>query len=93
MQASFPFPEQITPHHVYILISLIHPNRIYIGETSDIEDRLKQHNAGDSPYTARHAPWKLATVLTFSSKEKAKIFEAYCKEGSGFRFVQNHLLG
>ena len=44
---------------------------MYVGRTSDVENRLKEHNAGESIHTNKYIPWKLATYLAFDSKEKA----------------------
>ena len=45
-----------TFHHVYILISEKEPKRHYTGLTSDLISRLKAHNSGQLPYTAKHKP-------------------------------------
>jgi predicted GIY-YIG superfamily endonuclease len=84
-------PDQL--YYVYFLKSLVHPNRIYTGYTETYPTkRLSQHNAGDSPYTSQHKPWRLVTFVTFTNKAKAREFEQYCKQGSGFRWMTSHLL-
>lgn len=77
---------------VYILTSCQHPERYYIGITNDLERRLKEHNAGDSIYSKRYAPWQLETHITFRSKQRAEDFEKYLKSGSGFAFIKRRLL-
>jgi predicted GIY-YIG superfamily endonuclease len=77
--------------YVYILNSLIEKDRMYVGRTSDVENRLKEHNAGESIHTNKYIPWKLATYLAFDSKEKAVAFERYLKSGSGRSFSKRHL--
>jgi predicted GIY-YIG superfamily endonuclease len=77
--------------YVYILRSLAHPDRIYIGYTADLRDRLARHNRGAVPHTARFAPWALQTYLGFADKEQAMAFEAYLKSGSGRAFLHKRL--
>jgi predicted GIY-YIG superfamily endonuclease len=31
----------------------------YVGMTSDLYKRLKEHNAGRSKFTSSHSPWKI----------------------------------
>lgn len=67
--------------YVYILRSVKNSNKSYIGLTSDLKRRLRDHNNGQSFYTSQFRPWKLETYIAFSSHEKAKEFERYLKEG------------
>ncbi|MBN2189931.1 MAG: GIY-YIG nuclease family protein, partial [Candidatus Aureabacteria bacterium] len=48
-------------HYVYILRSELNPKRFYIGETLDLNARLKKHNEGSSKYTKKYRPWKIET--------------------------------
>ncbi len=73
----------------YIIRSIKDSNR-YIGVTQDFEERLAKHNAGGSPYTAKHKPWTLETIIGFTEKSKAHAFERYLKTGSGFAFAKKH---
>ena len=45
--------------YAYILHSLSHPNQYYIGHTSDLRARLKMHNEGTTPHTAKYRPWEV----------------------------------
>ena len=79
--------------HVYVIRSIPHPNRIYIGFSSfDLPTRLERHNAGSTPATARYRPWELAWHCTFPDKQKAMAFEAYLKSGSGRAFLHKRLV-
>jgi len=75
-------------HYVYILRSEADLSRHYTGCTTDLQDRLRRHNSGDVPHTAKYAPWKAETVIRFSSKDKARAFEQYLKSGSGREFAR-----
>ena len=77
-------------HYVYILQSESCPKRHYTGCTTDLCSRLKKHNAGEVPHTAKYRPWRIEVAVRFSSKEKARIFEHYMKTGSGREFARRH---
>jgi putative endonuclease len=76
--------------YVYILLSTVHPNRYYTGLTSDVRARLAAHNAGLSKHTANGRPWTLVTAVEFLNADKAKLFEAYLKSGSGRAFARRY---
>ena len=76
--------------YVYLLQSIHHPDERYIGLTTDVEERLKAHNAGKSPHTAKHAPWQLVAAIRFENDAKASAFERYLKTGSGRAFAERH---
>ena len=78
--------------YVYVLRSLKEPERIYIGSTSDLRERLREHNWGVSPHTAGHRPWALAWYAGFCSEEGSRAFERYLKSGSGRAFLRKRLL-
>jgi len=77
--------------YVYLLQSISHPNQRYIGQTSNVNARLKDHNEGRSPHTSKFKPWKLVTYLAFSDESKAAEFEQYLKSGSGRAFANKRL--
>lgn len=77
---------------VYILVSKKYSDRIYIGLTEDLSQRVDEHNAGKSLYSRKYGPWELAAYITFSQKKKAGGFERYLKSGSGFAFLKKHFL-
>ena len=52
-------------HYVYILQSLVDPSQFYTGLCSDTSGRLSAHNAGQSPHTSKHKPWKLISCHWF----------------------------
>ncbi|NOR05913.1 MAG: GIY-YIG nuclease family protein [Deltaproteobacteria bacterium] len=79
-----------TFHYVYILVSESDESRHYTGLTDDLEARLKAHNAGQVPHTAKYRPWRIETAIAFRSREKAAAFEKYLKSHSGRAFASKH---
>jgi predicted GIY-YIG superfamily endonuclease len=77
--------------YVYLLRSESSPGQTYVGITSNFQQRFEQHNAGQSPYTARFGPWKPVVVLRFEDHQRAEQFERYLKSGSGHAFAKRHL--
>ena len=77
--------------YVYLLESLSMPGQRYVGFTTDLKQRLDDHNAGKSPYTAKFKPWRLVTYIAFSDRATAESFERYLKSGSGHAFAKKRL--
>ena len=75
---------------IYVLQSLSLPNKFYTGIATDIQSRLKAHNAGRVPYSSKFRPWKLDVTVGFEDEEKARAFEKYLKSGSGREFARRH---
>ena len=79
-------------YYVYIIKSISHKNEIYVGFTTNLQARLKKHNEGGSPHTAKFKPWNLEWYCAFLSKYKALDFEKYLKSHSGKAFANKRLL-
>jgi len=64
--------------HLHILYS---PkiDRFYIGVTSNLEWRIKQHNKGLSPYTKGKGPWILVYSEEYEDKKQALLREREIK--------------
>jgi putative endonuclease len=75
---------------VYILKSVNEPDEYYVGLTSDPEARLQAHNAGLSPHTEEHRPWRTLVRVEFDEEAPAMEFERYLKTGSGREFARRH---
>ncbi len=56
---------------VYILCSLV-DGTYYIGSTSGIDSRTKQHNKGKSRYTSGHRPYELVYSESFLTRLEAE---------------------
>ena len=76
--------------YVYMLQSVEHPQRYYVGLTEGLPERLKAHNAGQVPHTSKFAPWRIETAIAFRDKAKALAFERYLKTHSGRAFAKKH---
>ena len=76
--------------YTYLIESIDYPGNRYIGHTSDLKQRLAEHNAGRCPHTAKFLPWKLKIYIAFETLEQAQHFERYLKSGSGHAFADRH---
>ena len=76
---------------VYLIRSLSAPDQRYVGVTSNLEARLRAHNAGESPHTSKYRPWALVTYVCFQDEQRAIDFERYLKSGSGHAFANKRL--
>jgi putative endonuclease len=77
--------------YVYVIRSLSHPKRNYIGFSENIDQRVIEHNEGKSFHTAKYGPWELVFYLAVPSKTKVLDLERYLKSGSGRAFLQRHI--
>ncbi len=78
-------------YYVYLLESVSSPDRHYVGFSTDLRQRLSDHNEGKLPTTAPHSPWRVKTYPGFSSKKQPLAFEKYLKSGSGYAFASKRL--
>ena len=46
--------------------------KIYVGYSSDLRQRLKDHNSGHSEFTSRFCPWKLVYHEAYFSEIDAR---------------------
>lgn len=79
-----------TFHYVYQLVSDSKPNSHYTGLTTNLSSRLKAHNSGQVPHTAKFRPWRIDVVTAFRDRTKAVAFEDYLKSHSGRAFAKKH---
>jgi len=72
---------------VYVLYSLSF-NKIYIGYTSNLEQRLKSHNElSTKGYTVRYRPWEAIYSEEFETKREAMQREKQLKSAKGREFI------
>jgi predicted GIY-YIG superfamily endonuclease len=78
-------------YYVYLIESLSVHGQRYVGMTTDLNQRLREHNAGKSSHSSKFRPWKLTTYIAFTDRIKAEAFEQYLKSGSGHAFASKRL--
>ena len=64
---------------VYILKS--ETNKLYIGQTKNIEKRLNEHNSGLATYTKRCTSWRLIYSEKYKTRSEAMRREKELKTG------------
>ena len=57
--------------------------RHYVGHTSDLTQRLSQHNNGITKSTKNRGPWDLVHSEEYPTKAEAMRRERYLKTGQG----------
>jgi len=71
-------------------------NKIYIGQTSNLEKRLIQHNDlknNFSKYTKRNkGPWKLIYKEEFETRSEAIKRERFLKSGKGRDYIKQFIV-
>ncbi len=69
---------------VYAIKSVIN-GRIYVGQTDNIERRLKQHNDGHCISTRSDLPWRVCDIEKFETRSEARWCERQLKRSRGRR--------
>ena len=77
--------------YVYILQSEVAAESFYAGLTENLRVRLKTHNSGQVPHTAKFRPWRIKTAIAFTDRQRAIEFERYLKSASGRAFARKRL--
>ena len=80
-------------YYIYVLQSIPFPGDCYIGLTTDLKTRLKDHNNGKSPHTSKFLPWRLDCYTAITEEKTAYAFEKYLKSHSGRTFAKKRLRG
>ncbi len=75
---------------VYALFNLIN-TEIYIGITTDITRRLKEHNSGKSHYTKAYKPWQVFYTEQCPDYSSARTREIFLKTTAGRRELRKKL--
>ncbi|MFA6099483.1 MAG: GIY-YIG nuclease family protein [Patescibacteria group bacterium] len=83
-------PTDTLMYYVYILQSLTHATR-YIGSTQDVQNRLKEHNAGKCRYTSGRRPWRIIRTEEYTTRSEAMQREKFLKSGKGREFLDSLL--
>jgi putative endonuclease len=78
-------------YHTYILYSA-KSDRIYIGQTENMNSRLHMHNHGLVKSTQHYIPWTLIHKETFSNRSAARKREKQLKSRKGRDYIRNIML-
>ena len=60
--------------------------------TEDLDNRLREHNAGKSKYTATFKPWKVIYTENAENFILARKREIYLKSTAGKNFIRKNLI-
>ncbi|EAZ81823.1 GIY-YIG nuclease family protein [Algoriphagus machipongonensis] len=60
---------------------------VYVGLTSNLEDRLNRHNSGYERTTRPYRPFDVIFTKGFSTRLEAREFEKYLKTTTGKRKI------
>ncbi|GAB4208075.1 MAG: hypothetical protein Fur0023_19380 [Bacteroidia bacterium] len=67
-------------------------NKIYIGYTSNLDQRILSHNIlSKKGWTRKYRPWEVFYTEEFTSKSEAIVREKYLKSGVGRKFIKQQL--
>ena len=77
-------------YYVYVLHS-IKDNGFYIGFSTNLRTRLRQHQDGENFATSHRGPWKLIYYEAYTEREDAEGREQFLKSGAGRRFLRAQL--
>ena len=74
-------------YSVYVLQNP--PGKLYVGQTGNLEDRLKSHHEGFTGYTTNiGGPWVLKYQEEFQTRSEAMKREKELKTGKGRDFIR-----
>lgn len=74
-------------YYVYLLESEV-DGSFYIGYTSNVKNRLWEHNFGRTRYTKLKRPWKIVYKEEFISRGEAVKRERYLKSLKSRKFLE-----
>ncbi|MBU3927128.1 MAG: GIY-YIG nuclease family protein [Bacteroidetes bacterium] len=76
-------------YYIYAIVSEV-DQRIYVGFTTDVERRLKEHNSGKTTSTKGYRPWNILVVEEVTNREEARRREKYLKSGVGKEYLNRN---
>ncbi|MCZ2459726.1 MAG: GIY-YIG nuclease family protein [Chitinophagales bacterium] len=74
-------------YYVYILWSE-KLGKFYVGSTKDVENRLREHNKGESKFTSKGIPWVLVWQESVETNSEAVGLEMRIKKRGIKRFLE-----
>ncbi len=79
--------QEVNVFWVYILQSET-SGKFYVGQTSDVHDRLTRHNQGRVPSTSSKGPWKLVFSEEYQTRSSACQRELEIKNQKSRSFIE-----
>jgi putative endonuclease len=76
-------PKYMTFYYVYALRSLSKSDFIYVGYSTDLKRRFKEHNFGSELSTKPYSPYELIFYEAYRNMKDAKRREGYFKTTKG----------
>lgn len=76
---------------VYILESL-KDGRLYIGQTNNIDDRIKRHNSGQVTATLNRRPLKIIHAEKFKTRVESMQREKYLKALKSSKYILENVI-
>ncbi|MDO8522980.1 MAG: GIY-YIG nuclease family protein [bacterium] len=77
-------------YYVYLLESIENDN-LYIGYTTDLVKRLREHNNGLNTSTKPYRPWRVIYYEACLNEDDAKRREKYLKTNQGARLIKRRV--
>jgi putative endonuclease len=77
-------------YYTYILKSP-KADKLYIGQTQDLEKRLIRHNTGQNKSTKDKGPWELIYSKGFETRSEAILHEINLKNIKNITYLLNNL--
>ncbi len=79
------------PNMIYVYVLRCGDGTIYIGQTQDVEERLKRHRDGKVSWTMSRLPVELLRTWEFASRVEARAHEKKLKTGYGREWIKRNL--
>jgi putative endonuclease len=76
-------------YYTYILYSDV-THRYYTGQCQDLENRLSEHNAGETPSIKKGIPWKVVWYSQYATRSEAMKMEKMIKSRGAARFLSDN---
>lgn len=77
-------------YYVYVLESVKY-EKLYVGYTSDLNKRIKEHNRGLVFSTKPYLPWRIIFYEAYRNEKDARRREKYLKTSQGARLLKRML--
>jgi len=76
---------------LYVYVLKCKDGTVYIGQTNNLERRLRDHGAGKVKWTRVRLPIVLMKSWSFDTREKAVEYERKFKSGYGRQWIKRNL--